>query len=54
MQELIDMISCVLYLQTIKKQPAFEGGERSIGYRIIPKNITTEILEALGASLKLY
>ena len=32
------------------KKPSYEYEETSIGYRLIPKNITTEALEALGAT----
>ena len=35
----------------IKKQPTYEDDESSIKYRPIPKNETTEALEALGATL---
>ena len=47
----MDIISCVLQFHMIKKQPAYEDDERSIVYRIIPKNVTIKALEALGASL---
>ena len=33
----------------IKKQPDYEDEEISIGNRLIPKHVTTEALEALGA-----
>ena len=35
----------------IKKQPAYEDEESSIGNRIIPKHVTTEALEGLGANI---
>ena len=35
----------------IKKLPAYEDDERVIGYRLILKYVTTEALEALGATL---
>ena len=34
-----------------KKQPAHEDEEISIGDRLIPKHVTTEALESLGATL---
>ena len=34
-----------------KNQPAYEDDESSIGDMPIPKNVTTEALEALGATL---
>ena len=34
-----------------KKQPAYEDEEISIGYSLIPKNSTTEVLEALCATI---
>ena len=34
-----------------KKQPACEDEESSIGDRLIPKHVTTEALESLGATL---
>ena len=34
-----------------KKQPAYEYEESSIVYRLIPKNATTEALEALGYTI---
>ena len=34
-----------------KIQPAYADDERSIGYKLIPKNWTTEVIEALGATL---
>ena len=34
-----------------KKQPAYEDKEGSIGDSLIPKHVTTELLEALGATL---
>ena len=34
-----------------KKQPAYEDEENSIRDRIIPKNATTEALEAFGATI---
>ena len=33
------------------KNPAYEDEESSIGDRIIPKHVTTEAVEALGATL---
>ena len=36
-----------------KKQPTYEDEETSIGYRPIPKHVTTKPLEALGAILNL-
>ena len=33
-----------------RKLPAYEDDERSIGYRLLPKHMTTESLEALGAT----
>ena len=33
-----------------KKQPAYEDEESTIGDRLIPKNVTTESLEALDAT----
>ena len=33
-----------------KSQPEYEDEESSIGDRIIPKNVTTEALGALGAT----
>ena len=53
MQEKIDIISCVLWLHTTKKT-SYEDEEISIGDMPIPKNSTTEALEALGATLKNY
>ena len=35
----------------IKKQSSYEDDKISIGYRILSKHVTTEALEALGASL---
>ena len=34
-----------------EKKPSYEDEESSIGYKPIPKNKTTEALEALGANL---
>ena len=34
-----------------KKQTDYEDDESSIGYRLIPKHVTTETLEALGYTL---
>ena len=34
-----------------KKQPAYEDKESSIGDRLIPKHVTTKVLEALCATL---
>ena len=49
MQEPIIIISCVLQLYMIEK-PAHEDYEISIGDRLIPKYMTTEALEELGAT----
>ena len=38
--------SCKLFLK-----PDYEDKESSIGNRLIPKHMTTEALEALGATL---
>ena len=51
MQEPTDIISCVLYLHMIKQNPACEDDETSLGDSLVPKNATTEELEALGATL---
>ena len=50
MQEQIDIISCVLQLHTIKKT-SYGDEEISIEDNPIPKNSTTEALEALGDTL---
>ena len=34
-----------------KKQPAYEYYESSIVYMIIPKHVTTELLEELGSAI---
>ena len=49
MEELVDIISCVLLLHTIKN-PSNEEKEISIGDRLIPKHVKTEALKALGAN----
>ena len=37
-----------------KKQPAYEYDESIIGYILIPKHMTKEALESLGANINLF
>ena len=48
-------MTCINFMCSLvvhdKKLPAYEDDERSIGYIPIPKHVTTEVLEELGATI---
>ena len=51
MQELIYIISCVLFLHILKDNLLYKDYRHNIEDRLIHKHITTEALEALGATI---